>query len=334
MCVSIRFRWALSVVYGIVVLQNRGEKTSKKRRITHMKDQLFGIEIEITAITRKDAAKVMADYFGTIETYIGGTYQTYTVSDQSGRIWKAMSDASIIAQLKDGSPASSDYKCEIVSPICKYEDIETIQEIVRKLRAKNAIAPPSCAIHIHINGEPYTARSIKNFVNIMESKEDLLFKAVGVTPEREGKWCKKAEPEFIEKLNGKRNLTKEEIKNIWYSGDINRCLKRYDFSRYHACNLHSLWQKNTLEVRIFPGTTHAGKIKAYIQLCLAISHQALTQQCASARLTITDNPKYAMRCWMLRMGMIGKEYETARYHLLENLSGDTAFRHGRVKAAA
>jgi hypothetical protein len=36
---------------------------------------------------------------------------------------------------------------ELVSPICRYEDIETIQEIVRKLRAAGAIANASCGIH-------------------------------------------------------------------------------------------------------------------------------------------------------------------------------------------
>ena len=85
---------------------------------------------------------------------------------------------------------------------------------------------------------------------------------------------------------------------------------------------------------MFNSTTHAGKIKAYIQLCLAISHQALTQSCASARKTTTTNPKYTFRTWLLRLGLIGNEFETARLHLLANLDGDTAFRHGRPTTEA
>lgn len=40
----------------------------------------------------------------------------------------------------------------------------------------------------------------------------------------------------------------------------------------------------------------------------------------------SDNPKYAMRCYLLRLGMIGAEYKAARKVLLRNLSGSSAFR--------
>jgi len=168
----------------------------------------------------------------------------------------------------------------------------------------------------------------------MASKEDLLFKALRVSSDRAGRWCKKVETGFISRINEGRQKTKDDLKRIWYDGDTNRCYTHYDQSRYHALNLHSVWQKGTIEFRCFNGTTHAGMIKAYIQLCLAISHQALTQNCASAKKTVTDNEKYTFRCWLLRLGLIGEEFETARHHLLANLSGDTAFRHGRVRAAA
>jgi hypothetical protein len=42
----------------------------------------------------------------------------------------------------------------------------------------------------------------------------------------------------------------------------------------------------------------------------------------------TDNPKYAMRCFILRIGMIGTDYKVARKVLLRNLTGSSAFRHG------
>lgn len=41
----------------------------------------------------------------------------------------------------------------------------------------------------------------------------------------------------------------------------------------------------------------------------------------------SDNPKYAFRCFLLRMGMIGTEFKTARRVLLRNLPGSSAFRH-------
>ena len=41
-----------------------------------------------------------------------------------------------------------------------------------------------------------------------------------------------------------------------------------------------------------------------------------------------DNEKYAMRCFLLRLGFIGEEYKKARAILLRNLDGNSAFRSG------
>ena len=51
-----------------------------------MKDQNFGIEIEMTGITRSTAAKVIAGYFHTDATHVGGCYDAYSVRDNDGRI--------------------------------------------------------------------------------------------------------------------------------------------------------------------------------------------------------------------------------------------------------
>ena len=60
-----------------------------------MKNQTFGVEIELTGITRKKASQVIADYFGTENFYIGTYYDTYATTDSKGRTWKAMRDGSI-----------------------------------------------------------------------------------------------------------------------------------------------------------------------------------------------------------------------------------------------
>ena len=298
-----------------------------------MKDQKFGIEIEFTGITRYDAAQVVAKYFDSSAHYAGSIYQTYEILDGQGRKWKVMRDSSIRPETKDGRTGTDEHRCEMVSPICTYEDIETIQEIVRELRHKGAIANSSCGIHIHINAAPHTARSLRNIANIMASKEDLLFKALGVSRHRENNYCGKVDPNFIEEINKRKPTSKDAVGRLWYNGNMSRATNHYDFSRYHALNLHAVWQKGTIEFRCFNGTTHAGKIKTYIQLCLAISHQALTSKGSSAKKTVTTNEKYTFRTWLLRLGLIGEEFETARKWLLENLDGDIAFKNGRPRVA-
>lgn len=96
-----------------------------------MRDQRFGIEIELTGLTRCQASKVVGDYFQTTPVHVGGGYDSYSIRDGDDRIWKVMSDASIHCECR-GREAGSLYAVEVVSPICQYGDIETIQEIVQK----------------------------------------------------------------------------------------------------------------------------------------------------------------------------------------------------------
>ena len=74
---------------------------------------------------------------------------------------------------------------------------------------------------------------------------------------------------------------------------------------------------------------HAGQLKSYIQLCLALSQMAKTVRTASSKPQQNENPKYAMRTWLLRLGFIGDEFKTARELFTKRLDGDAAFREGR-----
>ncbi len=293
-----------------------------------MKAQRFGIEVEMTGITRERAAQIAADYFGTSSRYLGAGYDTYAALDGQGRQWKFMSDASIMPQRKNGrrtEAASDDYKTEMVSPICRWEDIETVQELVRKLKAAGAISNKSCGIHVHIDASPFDANSLRNITNIMAAKEDLIYKALEVSVARQHRWCRPADQRFLEELNRQKPQSLEQVKRIWYNGG-DRSHSHYDDSRYHCLNLHCVFQKGTVEFRLFNGTLHAGKIKAYIQLSMAIGAQALNQRSASRTKTQTSNEKYTFRTWLLRLGLIGDEFKTAREHLLKPLPGCIAWR--------
>lgn len=294
-----------------------------------MRTQRFGIEIEMTGITREKAAEAIAEYFGTESFYIGTYYKTYGAKDRQGRTWKATYDSSIIAQKKSRGrtvQAADEYKCEVVSPILTYGDMADLQEIVRRLRHSGAFVNSQCGIHIHVDAGRYTPQTLRNLVNIIASKEDILYKALRIDPARL-RWCKKTNEKLIETINRKKPQTMEALKDIWYAGSTRGRDEHYNDTRYHGLNLHSTFTKGTVEFRLFNSTTHAGEIKAYIQFCLAVSHQALTQKKASARKTVTDNEKYAFRCWMLRLGLSGDEFKTCRLHFLKHLEGNSAWRN-------
>lgn len=292
-----------------------------------MKTLNFGIEIELTGITRAAAAVVIAAYFGTTSNHEGGYYDTYTAKDSKGRTWKTMFDSSIRAERKNSECASDLYKTEVVSPILNYDDIEDLQELVRQLRHIGAIANSSTGIHIHVGAEKFTPQTLRNIVNIIASKDDLIYKSLKIDPMRM-RYCQKTNENLIEVINKKKPKTMTELADIWYTSqgaDYGRG-QHYNQSRYHGLNLHATFTKGTVEFRLFNSTTHAGEVKAYIQFCLAICHQALIQKKASAKKSTTDNEKYAFRCWMLRLGLIGDEFKTCRHHLLKNLEGNSAWR--------
>lgn len=164
-------------------------------------------------------------------------------------------------------------------------------------------------------------------MNVFYSKEDLIYRALSINPGREHRYCRKTNERFLKELNKKRPATMAKFADLWYMEAPCGRNMHYNSSRYHGLNLHATFTKGTVEFRLFNGTLHAGEIKAYIQFCLAMTHQALTQKKASARKTETDNEKYAFRCWMLRLGLIGDEFKTCRHHLLKNLTGNAAWRH-------
>ena len=67
-------------------------------------------------------------------------------------------------------------------------------------------------------------------------------------------------------------------------------------------------------------------MKAYIQLCLAMSELAKEVAYASPKPQQTENPKYALRCFLLRLGFIGDEFKTAREFFINKLEGNSAWR--------
>ena len=314
------------------------EKTA--RQITEMKKQTIGVEVEMNNITRQKAAKAAAEFFGTgrYENTAGRNgYSTWSAWDADGREWKFQKDVSIAGP--------DEQKCELVTPILTYGDIETLQELCRQLRHAGAKSDASrgCGVHIHIGAQGHTPQSLRNLANIMASHESLIAEALKLDRSRMSRYCRTVDPNFLAKVNSRKPKTMAQLADIWYTshGASYGRNQHYNDSRYHMLNLHATFTKGTVEFRLFQfdeptaerrGGIHAGQLKSYIQLCLALSQMAKDVRTASSKPQQNENPKYAMRTWLLRLGFIGEEFATARDFLTRNLTGDTAFRHGRAAA--
>lgn len=295
-----------------------------------LKNQLFGVEVEMTGITREKAARLVAGVLGTTPSHPeSNCYHTRTIADQAARKWKIMRDSSITPIRNDDTIEPLDeYRVEFVTPQLNYSDIELLQNIIRKLRENGAKAHSSCGIHIHVDGANHTAVSLRRLVNFMTARQDLIYEALQIGA-RESNWCHKLNKTLLDAMKKDKNLTKEKAEEIWYSrandgycGGIDH--QHYNSTRYHGVNLHSFFTKGTVEFRLFNSTLHAGKIKAYIQFCLAVSAWAITSQ---EKIVFRSMEGYSpeqkvtiMRNILThRLGLYGDEFKTCRLHLMTPL---------------
>ncbi len=214
-----------------------------------IKHRCFGIEIELTGITRCQAAQAVADLFGTYVSHNGGYYDKYTVLDNQNREWSFVFDSSIDAVNNNRESAGDSYKVELNSPVLCYEDIPLLQEVIRALRHIGGVTGPNycCGTHIHISADDYTPQQIRNLVNIFSSKENYLWDALQISSAR-STYCRKSDPEFIQNINRLKPKTMQKIQNLWYKGNEDEINTHYSSTRYHAFYAHqTIMQSKTLK---------------------------------------------------------------------------------------
>jgi hypothetical protein len=283
-----------------------------------MKTLRFGIEIETVGLGKEGAARAIAAVVGgSARPGLNGAWDAVATD---GRVWRAVPDGSL----------SGYNNAEIVSPVLAYGDLEQLQDIVRALHAAGARADASCGIHIHIDGERFDAKALTNLTKTIHKQERILEAALGIQAHRLERFCRPIDPGFIERLEARRPRTIAEVNAAWYGRQVH-APGRYDQSRYHGLNFNSYFYRRTVEFRYFEGTTHAGKVKGYVQFCVALAAKALASKSASSRRRDYNaaTAKYDFRVFLLSLGLIGDEFKTARLHLLSRLGGSSAWKGER-----
>ena len=283
-----------------------------------MKTLRFGLEIETVGISRAALAAAIHSVVGG-ELHTGG-YGDSRVVDRKSRTWSVVPDGSLAGSLNG----------EIVSPILEWGDIEELQQIVRAVRAAGARADSSCGIHIHVDGARFDAKALTNLVKMVNKQERLIEHALQVSPTRRSRYCQPIDPTFLARIESRRPQTMLDVQTAWY-GSVRHTPTRYDSSRYHGLNLNSLFYRGTIEWRLFNGTLHAGEVKAYLHLVLAIASKALTAKSAVSAKREFDpaTARYDLRVFLLRLGFIGADFKSTRHHLMKHLGGSAAWRGER-----
>ena len=75
----------------------------------------------------------------------------------------------------------------------------------------------------------------------------------------------------------------------------------------------------------------AEHLQTFMKLAAAMNRMAITQKRVQAKNVDDSNEKYALRIWLIRLGLNGDEFKADRKRLMANLTGHTAFRSEEEK---
>jgi hypothetical protein len=286
----------------------------------------FGVEIEWThGASRMDAAR------GAQNALDAAGFQTSYRSSTSFAVLtsRGWQDFNVVY---DGSVGGG----EMVTPPLTLADMDILQTVVRGMKAGGCRTRQSQAgIHVHVGAQDLTVAQIRNVARFTHAWEDNI-KAVVNTDADRTRWCGDMKRAFVDALESKSNgWTSEDLDEAWYShtgyGHAGKT-RKYHNSRYHGLNLHALFTNGTMEFRYFNGTLHAGKIRAYVELCLALVARAkVAKQATSKRREWTRADEWMMDAQTIEtrleseldrffrfLEMTGRERKTARFHLTNN----------------
>lgn len=156
--------------------------------------------------------------------------------------------------------------------------------------------------------EGHSGATLLNIVCMLSSKQRLIARAFDI---------KEAllDTDFAEALSSKEPRTLENFKAAIVEVGLERCTGlSFDFD------------KGTFTFRLVAEQLNQDKLTAFKDLAVLINTNAKILKHASFKPVQDENPKYAFRTWLTRLGMIGDGYKTTRKLLLANLEGSGAFR--------
>lgn len=297
------------------------QTTRNTNRVALLKSLRFGVELEIVGIDQIKAAEV-------IQTVVGGILNAYrtVVTMADGRSWKAVHDGS----LSDRSGRT----CEVVSPILTWTDMDMLQAITRALRAAGGRVNDSCGMHVHVDGAAFKAdpSKVRNLMAIAYRWESCAVTIARVIRNRQG-FCKTLDTDLVDRFRTLRPRSLSDVAGAWYGNGRTTGTGHYDQSRYRWINVHALFDKGTIEFRLFNGTLHAGHVKANVLFALGIAACALFSRSCSfkgrtgsatfadgRRPYLTSNDR---RLFILHvLCLVGDEFSTYRKHLNHFLGGE------------
>ncbi|PYG84793.1 hypothetical protein LY28_03586 [Ruminiclostridium sufflavum DSM 19573] len=249
---------------------------------------------------RKQIIKALEEHAGVKAKYMGVPSfaymitingRTYTI-DRAGRI--TLDDVEVeLEELINGGIEKKEVAVQVLA-----------QEVTQELAQENE----ALDFEITIPMDGHTGSTLRNMLNMLYSKQPVIKKVLEIEADI-------LKTDFIADLNKANIQTIEEFKTE---------IAGKQESGYHGIEFD--FTNNTITFMFFKHLQEPDRLQAYTQFLALLSQSARGLKHASPKPTTTDNYKFTMRTWLIRLGFVGDEYKAARKAILKNLEGNGAFR--------
>lgn len=193
-------------------------------------------------------------------------------------------------------------------------EVKTFEEIINppEPEEETSLEQPAIleldGIEVSLPLEGHTGNTLRNLVNMLYSKQHLIMMAFEIDKPL-------MDETFPEDLGEKETNTFEEFK---------KALDELGTERIPGLAFDI--ENETFTIKLAVQNLDSEKIAAFQDLAAFINQNAKKQKRATFKRAQDDNPKYAFRTWLIRLGLNGPEYKTTRKVLLQHLEGSGAFR--------
>ena len=240
-------------------------------------------------MTRKDLVHKLAEHLEVRPVYLAAPSFAYQVGEYTvNRQGNILDSEGQVVELK--ALLAGGKEEPVLETITETETVET--------------EPINLEIGLPLEG--YDGRSLRNLLHMIYSKQPLIKKALDLDTDLVSR-------EVISALDQHPMTTLEHFQKALED---------------HNCpGIDMDFKNETITFKLGQGGDDPEKVEAATRLLALVNLNARrSKQNISAKVKATDNEKYTFRTWLLRLGMIGDDYKLARRVLLQNLSGNSAFR--------
>lgn len=248
---------------------------------------------------RKQIVKSLEEHFEVKSQYLGAPSFAYQVETE---------DETYTIDREGKIITTADKEVKLEELLSSHEAEETeIQEPEAEEPKEPAAEAETLDLEVKLPMEGHSGRTLRNLANMIYSKQPLIKKAF------------RLEENIVEE-DFSIGINEVQIETL---GDFETALE--DIGENSCPGIEFDFFENTMTFKLLKDA-NADEIKAATDFIALLNENAKNQKYASAKVKPTDNEKYTFRTWLLRLGMIGDEYKLVRKILLQNLSGNGAFR--------